>query len=176
MEPDCEGMRLLGGMIEEHIPKAEPAFVDSFERFYRDTWQRVYRALVVSVNDSDLAREAADEAMVRAYERWRKVSRMSNPEGWVFRVGMNWATSRLRRRSLQPRKVEAVGVVQDHDVAEPKLIDAVRNLPRRHRDVVVARYLLDMSEADTALALGIPVGTVKSRLSRALTALKEVLS
>jgi RNA polymerase sigma-70 factor (ECF subfamily) len=42
--------------------------------------------------------------------------------------------------------------------------------------VVVARYLLDMSEADTARALGIPVGTVKSRLSRALSNLKETLS
>jgi RNA polymerase sigma-70 factor (ECF subfamily) len=163
-------------MIEEHISTAEPAFLDSFERFYRDNWQRVYRALAVSVGDSDLATEAVDEAMVRAYERWRKVSRMPNPEGWVFRVGMNWATSRLRRRNLQLRRVEAIGVVQDPEVTEPKVIDAVRDLPRRHREVVVARYLLDMSEADTARALGIPVGTVKSRLSRALSNLKETLS
>jgi RNA polymerase sigma-70 factor (ECF subfamily) len=59
---------------------------------------------------------------------------------------------------------------------EPDLVAAVRSLPRRQRDVVIARCLLDMSEVDTAGALGIPVGTVKSRLSRGLARLKEQLA
>lgn len=114
--------------------------------------------------------------MVRAYERWRKVSGMANPEGWVFRVAINWATSRLRRRRLLLRSAEPISVFQIPDMADARVVEAVRRLPGRHRDVVVARFLLDMSEADTAEALGIPRGTVKSRLSRALSTLKEVLS
>jgi RNA polymerase sigma-70 factor (ECF subfamily) len=67
-------------------------------------------------------------------------------------------------------------VGHDPEIADPRVLEAVRRLAPRHRDVVVARYLLDLSEAATAEALGIPVGTVKSRLSRALAQLKEVLS
>jgi len=155
---------------------SEPRFADSFERFYADSWQTVYRALVVGIGDGDLAREAVDEAMVRAYERWRIVSTMANREGWVYRVASNWATSRLRRRRLQLRPVPTIEESHDPDVVDPRLLDAVRRLSPRHRDVVVARYLLDMSESATAQALGVPEGTVKSRLSRALDELKEVLS
>ena len=163
-------------MIEEHVTLTEPGFVDSFERFYADNWQTVYRALVVGIGDGDLAREAVDEAMVRAYERWRTVSGMANPEGWVYRVASNWATSRLRRRGLQHRRFATSDVSHDPDVVDPKLLAAVRRLSPKHRDVVVARYLLDMSESATSQALGIPEGTVKSRLSRALAELKENLS
>ena len=163
-------------MIEGRIELTETGFADSFERFYTDNWQSVYRALAVGIGDIDLAREATDEAMVRAYERWRTVSHMANPGGWVYRVGANWATSRLRRRRLQLRRLPAAGVSTNPDAVDPRLLEAVRRLSPRHRDVVVARYLLDMSESDTASALGIPKGTVKSRLSRALTELKEALS
>jgi RNA polymerase sigma-70 factor (ECF subfamily) len=163
-------------MIEEQVSLSEPVFTGSFERFYTDTRQTVYRALVVGIGDGDLAREAVDEAMARAYERWRTVSLMANPEGWVYRVASNWATSRLRRRRLQLRPPPEALVSHDPDVVEPRLLEAVRALSPRHRDVIVARYLLDMSESATAQALDIPEGTVKSRLSRALAQLKEVLS
>jgi len=165
----------VGRMIEDQITPAETYVVDSFEVFYRDRWQRIYRAVAVGVKDSDLAREAVDEAMARAYERWRAVAKMSNPEGWVFRVAMNWATSRLRRRALRVRELETP-VVTYQPEPEPGIVAAVRSLPRRQRDVVIARCLLDMSEVDTANALGIPVGTVKSRLSRGLARLKEQLA
>jgi RNA polymerase sigma-70 factor (ECF subfamily) len=166
----------LWPMIEDHVTVAESGFVGSFEQFYTETWPLVYRALVVATSDHDLAREAVDEAMVRAYERWRTVAAMDNRAGWVYRVASNWATSRLRRRKLIFRQPRVDTTSHDPDLVDPRLLDAVRQLSPRHRDVVVARYLLDLSEAATAEALGIPVGTVKSRLSRALSQLKEVLS
>lgn len=163
-------------MIEEQVTLTGPRFADSFERFYADSWQTVYRALVVAIGDGDLAREAVDEAMVRAYERWRTVSTMENRAGWVYRVASNWATSRLRRRRLRLRTLATTEVSHDPEVVDPSLLEAIRTLSPKHRDVVVARYLLDMSESATAQALGIPEGTVKSRLSRALAELKEVLT
>ena len=163
-------------MVEEQVTLKEPGFADSFERFYAQCRHKVYRALAVGIGDTDLAREAVDEAMVRAYERWRVVSAMTNREGWVYRVASNWATSRLRRRKLQLRREHRTTATHDPEVADPRLLEAIRALSTRHRDVVVARYLLDMSESATAKALGIPEGTVKSRLSRALAQLKEVLS
>ncbi len=57
-----------------------------FEVFYRRSWSGVYRPLAATLGDAELASEAVDEAMVRAYSKWRSVRKMSNAEGWVYRV------------------------------------------------------------------------------------------
>ena len=68
-----------------------------FEAFYRDGYADIARALAVTLGDLDLAQEATDEAMVRAYVRWQKIGAYDNPGGWVYRVGLNWARSARRR-------------------------------------------------------------------------------
>ena len=163
-------------MLEEKAVEEQFVRVSSFEGFYNQSWSKVYRAVAVLTRDWDLASEAVDEAMVRAFENWKSVSHMSNPEGWVYRVAVNWARSRLRRRSLWRKLSPGSSVIHDPEVADPVTVDAVRSLPAGQREVVVLRFLLDMSEADTAEALGIPKGTVKSRLNRALASLREELS
>lgn len=65
--------------------------------------------------------------------------------------------------------------VAEHRETSRLLRDAVQRLPQKQRDVVVCRYLLDLSEQETAQVLGIPTGTVKSRLSRALASLEATL-
>ncbi|MFN2609020.1 MAG: sigma factor-like helix-turn-helix DNA-binding protein [Acidimicrobiales bacterium] len=139
---------------------------DSFTDFYRDRRDRVARALVVTLGDTDLGAEAADEAMARAYQRWSRVSVLDNPAGWVYRVGLNWGTSTLRRRHRAPDP-SADGPPEPPGPADPDVLAAVAELDVRQRAVVVCRYLLGWSEADTAAALDTPVGTVKSRLHRA---------
>lgn len=149
----------------------------AFEHFYHQRYSEIYRAVMLTVGDRDLAVEAIDEAMTRAFARWSKISEMSNPSGWVYRVATNWARSRLRRRKLAMRTHHSIAVVPgDIELPDAQLIEAVRSLPTHQRNVVVARYLLDMSEAETAEALGIPRGTAKSRTNRALSRLKEQLS
>ena len=176
MEPQRLPVRLFV-MPEVMITETEFLRVESFESFYRNRWSEIHRAVSVGISDFDLSREAVDEAMVRAYERWGRVSEMSNPSGWVYRVAMNWARSRLRRRSLFPWAERPGGASHDnHDLVDPSIVTALRELPLLQREVVVARLLLDMSETDTAEALGVPRGTVKSRLSRALAKLRKDLT
>jgi len=147
----------------------------SFEAFYRARVDRVYRALAVTLADPDLAREATDEAMARAYQRWSTVAGYENPGGWVFRVGLNWATSWWRRARLHGGELpELAAPAADPVTAEAW--QALRRLDVKHRTVVVCRILLDLSTAETALVLETPVGTVKSRLARALAALRASLS
>ena len=67
--------------------------------FYVMAAEGVYRALAVALGDPHLAREATDEGMARAFAHWSTVARHENPGGWVFRVGLNWATS-LRRKLI----------------------------------------------------------------------------
>ena len=161
---------------------AERARVDAgggpaltFEAFYRAHVVEVRQALCLALGDVDLGSEAADEALARACERWEDVRRFANPAGWAYRVGLNWALDheRRRRRWRDHRAVPdrpAVAIASD-----PTLEAALRGLPVEQRAVVVCRYLLDWSIQDTAAALDVPVGTVKSRMARALATLSRHL-
>ena len=148
--------------------------VPDFELFYRRNHANVCRALALTLNDVDLAQDAAAEAMTRAYQRWNAVGKYDNPSGWVYQVGLNWARSRLRkllrRPSTPPRAGEdiALEVVSRLDVA-------LDQLSVNHRAVVVLRYYLDWSERQIAESLKIAPGTVKSRLSRALDRLADLV-
>lgn len=133
------------------------------------------RALAITLGDDDLGNEAAAEAMARAYARWGQVSVYENPAGWVYRVGLNWARS-VRRRLRFRGKPPATEESKDDALPDPDLHDALTHLTIDLRSVVVCRLLLDWSTERTATALGIPQGTVKSRLSRALEDLERRLT
>jgi DNA-directed RNA polymerase specialized sigma24 family protein len=147
---------------------------DGFSAFYRDAWPGVARALSVALGDRDLAVEATDEAMARAYPRWRKLSCYDNPGAWVYRVGLNWALSYRRRLARRPPP-EGRSDAELPPVVDPAVHAALMDLPVGQRSVVVCRLLLDWSVDDTALALGVRPGTVQSRLHRALRSLHAAL-
>lgn len=160
-------------------PAVAGASAGSFESFYAVSADRVYRALAVTLGDSHLAREATDEAMARAFVRWRQVATVENPGGWVFRVGLNWATSwrrKLRRERALPEAEHGLPVMLP---AEPDGADAMAALARlgvAARAVVVCRVLFGLSTVETAKVLHVAEGTVRSRLSRAMTVLRRELS
>lgn len=177
MEPGVPFMRPWGmdGVSTDRVPRVRARHHD-FDAFYGSCWHEVYRPLAVTLRDSDLAADAVDEAMARAYGSWRKVRDVDNQQGWVYRVALNWATSRLRKTRREVRSERVV----DRPVAwaqpDLDLFDALGSLDLKHRAVVVLRYLLDWSESEIAEALDVPNGTVKSRLHRALGKLREELS
>jgi RNA polymerase sigma factor (sigma-70 family) len=149
-------------------------------RNFEDFWARerdpIRIALGMTLGDAHLAADAVDEAMARAFSRWRRISRYEDPAGWVFHVAMNWARSALRKRRLRPTLDSAVleGVAEgDHDVVpDGELWASVAALPLPQRSVVVLRFYLDWPLERIATATGVPSGTVKSRLHRALATLE----
>ncbi len=154
----------------EPVTDARPEFVV----FYRQAYPGVARALAATLRDRELGIEAADEAMARCYARWSTVRNYANPEGWVYRVGLNWGRSWLRR--VRRRRGDPMPVACDiGPVADPALHRAVAELDISLRSVVVCRYLLDWSVAQTAAALNLRPGTVKSRTHRALGQLQANL-
>lgn len=146
---------------------------ESFDEFYAASRNRMSRSLAARLNDLDLATEAVDEAMERAFIRWPRVSLMTNTEGWVYRVAYRWAVDRLRRQNTERRLLPRL-VTRDSSLPEiePRLDDALQTISRDQRAVVVLAHTYDWSQQQIAEALGIPLGTVKSRLHRALAALR----
>jgi RNA polymerase sigma factor (sigma-70 family) len=168
----------MGLTTAEPAALADEGVSASFEEFYRAHLDRVYRALAITLGSDDLAREATDEAMARAYARWRRVADLDNPGGWVYRVGLNWATSRWRKLRREFRRPPSDGdrLTAAPDPAAIAARTALERLPVAQRAVVVCRVLLDLSTIETASVLGIAEGTVKSRLSRALDGLRAELT
>lgn len=147
----------------------------AFEAFYRAHRDEIAAALALTCGNVVVGAEAADEAMARALARWASVGAMDNPAGWVYRVGLNWSRSGFRRTRREDLGAPVEELARLDPNIDPDLADAIATLSVDHRSVVVLRYLLEYSSAETAEALGISEGTVKSRLSRALDQLRARL-
>ncbi len=159
-----------------HNTMTSPVQPREFTDFYDRCRDPIRRALALTIGDVAVADEAVDEAMTRALACWDKVRGYDNPEGWVYRVGLNWARGLFRKRRYEIlSQLDTDGAATDPSFPDLDVIAAVGRLSFRLRTVVVARYYLDWSTAEAALALDVPEGTVKSRLSRALTRLSTEL-
>ncbi len=161
------GMREGGGR-----DGSDDGFREAFDRVLPLAEKVAYRL----TGDRGLSEDLAAEALTRLYVSWWRLSAASHRDAWVVRVTTNLAMDALRRRR---RSVPGSGAVttqmDDVVVLRVALADALRRLPRRQRQVVVLRYLSDLSEADVASALGVSTGAVKSHLHRALASLRASL-
>lgn len=143
-----------------------------FENFYREAKDPCFRALLVTVGSAHEADDLLAEAFTRALARWNEVSVHPRPEAWVVRAALNLHRDHWRRSNRQRRllvRSDAEPFTEPHDT---ELLDAVRELPERQREVVALRVLLDLSAEQTAEVLDIEVGTVGTHLRRALTTLR----
>jgi len=150
-----------------------------FETWYKAEYPRLVNTLAMVVGGRALAADAAAEACVRALSRWDRVGRMERPGGWVYRVALNEARRRAKRRTTEYR------LLTEHLPLSPtssppvegdvELWAAVAELPDRTREVVVLRYVADLTEPAIADALGIRRGSVATLLRRAHSRLGEQL-
>jgi RNA polymerase sigma-70 factor (ECF subfamily) len=145
-----------------------------FEDWYRREHPRLVTLLAASTGDASLGREAADEALTRAFERWAHVSRMASPTGWTYKVGLNVARRGARRRALERR---LLGRLRRDDVPGPtgELWLLVAGLPARQRTAVLLRHVGQLTEQEIADVMGIARGTVSSTLRSAYERLGAVL-
>jgi RNA polymerase sigma-70 factor (ECF subfamily) len=179
LEPDSGALQILQEpvSVEEGPPPSAadtPDGGEAFAEFYRADYANIARALGYTLGSVDLGCEATDEAMARAYARWDKIRDYDSPAGWVYRVGLNWAYS-VRRRMLRSFPFREHEAASEPPISDPAIAQALRDLDVKLRAVVVCRLLLDWSVEETADALRIRPGTVKSRLHRALTTLERTL-
>ncbi len=170
------------------VARAKRGDVAAYEELVRAYQDLAHRAAFL-VGDAAEADDAVQEAFVKAYRALGRFREGSPFRPWLLRIVANEA--RNRRRSAGRRANLALRVVEDRpaDGAAPSpeeavlvherraaLAAAIARLREEDRLVVTCRYLLDLSEAETAATLGIPTGTAKSRLARALVRLRVLLA
>ena len=146
-----------------------------FSDWYVREHRRVVATLAALSGNADAARDAADEAFVRALVHWERVRTMDTPTGWVHRVALNVLRRDLRRRKLETslllRQTQPGPALPTH----PEVWDAVRSLPERQRVAIVLRFVADLPEAEIASAMGVARGTVSATLSAARASLARLL-
>lgn len=149
-----------------------------------DLYHASYRRLVAQVyaftTDVAEAQDAVQEAFARALARRGHLSDIDAPEAWLRTVAVNIVKRRWRRKQLLDRILLRERPVTRflEDAPEPDRADlreALAAIPRTYREVIVLHYLADLPVDEVAAILEVPVGTVKSRLSRGREALKGLL-
>jgi RNA polymerase sigma-70 factor (sigma-E family) len=159
---------------------------EEFREFMRGRWPAMVRLAYGLTGDQGHAEDVAQAAFARAYASWARVARTGDPDAYVRRIVINENLSRFRKRRVAESLVDEVPDRPGRpgqraaDAADPAdalsdssaLLNALRRLGPRQRAVIVLRFWMDMSEAETAAALNCSVGTVKSQASRALAALR----
>jgi RNA polymerase sigma-70 factor, ECF subfamily len=150
-----------------------------FDEFYRATSVRLMRYGYAVSGDLVEAQDLVQEAYTRAWQQWRTLVEHPNPEGWVRLVVARLATDRWRRLGrwraalLRSGPPESTAPPNEDTVL---VVAALRQLPVAQRQVMALHYLFDLPVSEIATETGVPVGTVKSWLSRGRAGLAAALN
>jgi len=153
-------------------------------RLYADHFASIVRMAWALCGDATVAEELTQEAFVRLYLHRQTLRDAAAAPAYLRRTVANLAIDRGRRRARRPdQPLEPAGEVASASSAtsdarpgmDVDLVAALDQLPARRRACVILRYHLDLSEAETAQALGISTGTVKSQTHKALAQLRQHL-
>ncbi len=135
------------------------------------------RTAYLITGDREEAIDIAQEALARAYERWRAVSQLDRPGAWLQRVAGNLAISWRRRQRYVSRS--EIGIEERADLLAPgsdlELMEALQFLSPAQRAVVVLRYYADQPIDQVAKSLGKQPGTVRALSSQGLARLREFM-
>ena len=162
------------GAEDRGTPTASSEELEDFEAFYQRRFGPMVRFAALVVGDAQDAAEIVQSAFVSMYPRYHRL-RGSNPDAYLQAATLNGCRRLLRRKQLARTRTPRDGATATTDDTD-HVLDAIRQLDAKHRDVVLLRFYLDLPEAEIAHVLKIAPGTVKSRLHRALERLREALA
>lgn len=150
-----------------------------FDAFYRETSARVVHLVYASTGDLTVAQDCTQEAYMRAWQDWARVSTHDDPLAWVRTVARRLAISQWRRGEARKRAYTRHGL-DEHGVGAPDVtrvavVAALRQLSAPLREMLALHYLADLSIDQIASETDTPAGTVKARLHRGRAQLAQLL-
>ena len=168
MEPDPDLARVVGVQSADEVGE-----------FYAYAAKPLIGLLTALGGNRADAEEVAQDSFVRLLEHWPKIREYDNPEAWLRTVAVRTMISRHRRREVARRALRSLAA-NDHPTPNTEgqldVAEALSQLPITHRAVILLHHVDDLPVDEVASRLRIPVGTVKSRLSRARAALAPLLT
>jgi len=155
---------------------ARAAAEQALAELYHACYRRLVTQLYAFTTDLTEAQDVVQEAFARALARPQGLVDIESPEAWLRTVAINVVRRRWRRRKVLDTILLRDRPVQQHVASAPgperaDLREALARLPRAYREVIVLHYFADLPVDEVARLLSVPVGTVKSRLSRGRSAL-----
>lgn len=147
-----------------------------YAAFVTERWSTLVRSAVFLGATPHEAEDLVQATLLLCYRKWDLVRSAENRDGYVYRMLLNvlrsdrrsaWHRIRSPREDIDKPVPDATEATEIADAVHR----ALATLSKEQREVVVLRYFVQLSEAHTAAALGIPAGTVKSRLARSLALL-----
>lgn len=164
------------------MPMRDRAALDGtdFDQLYERQWWPMLRLAMGLVDDKSSAEDVVQDAFANVYRRW---SSIDDPGGYLRTAVVNASRSALRRRGTERKHLRAVSdehvppadhtvLLQDETSAA---VRALRTLPDRQREVLVLRFLAELTDAEISAATGLSAGGVRSASSRGLAALRTTL-
>lgn len=155
----------------------------SFETFYKTYYKRLVRYLKSQANNATWAEDVAEDAMMKAMDKWDDLLTMDRPDSWLFKVAirrLKQLESRareqcsLREDLASTEKGVRLAAVRDEWVEDHlDLIAGMRSLPRKQCEVIGLHYLGGYTIAETAQILGIPESTARSHKARGMENLRQ---
>jgi RNA polymerase sigma-70 factor (ECF subfamily) len=170
---------------ESLLARAREGDVRAYEELVERHQAVAFRVAWLVTRSTPDAEEAAQDGFVKAYRHLGRFRQGEPFRPWLLAIVGNEARNRRVAAGRRERLALRAGEERPATVAQPaeaealaagereELLAAVARLPERDRLVIGARFFLELNEAETAAALGVRKGTVKSRLSRALERLRK---
>jgi RNA polymerase sigma-70 factor, ECF subfamily len=148
---------------------------DAWREIYESAFPRLYRGLIAIGARPAEAEDALHDAFLDALGKNGQLGHLRRPDGWLFVVAARrWRRHRFRERIFAPFNT-ARGASAGPDTDRVAVLSEVAKLPMRQRQVLVSRYILDLSQEETAELLGIARGTVAAATTQAAATLRERL-
>jgi RNA polymerase sigma-70 factor (sigma-E family) len=157
---------------------------DPLEVLHREHYASLVRLASLMLGDVGLAEQVVQDAFVKLQLRWGGLRHLDRAPAYLRSSVMNGARSQLRRQKVRDRHdarrtvAPAAGTPEASVVAadeHDRVVAALRRLPERQREALALRYFLDLPEAETAAAMGVSAGSVKTHMHRGLAALAQLL-
>jgi RNA polymerase sigma-70 factor (ECF subfamily) len=169
-------------MQRQLVERAQSGDRAAFSALVTDILPKLLGTARLIIRDEELAKDAVQDAMVNAWLDLRTLRDPDRIEAWLYRLLIRACGRSIRGRSFRQLR-EVVLDLRDGPTVESssalaerdQLERALRRLSPEHRTVLVVRYYLDLRLADCAQVMAIPLGTVQSRLTRAMAALRAEL-
>jgi len=164
------------------VRQARQGDVPAWETLTRDHQQPVFRLAYLLLGDSDDAEDAAQETFIRAWFALRRFDLTRPLRPWLLGIASNLIRNKKRSAAryfahlMRAARAEPVSTSAPELDESQELWKAIQRLKPEFQEVLYLRYFLEMSESEMAQTLNVAAGTVKSRLHRALNALREIVA